>query len=1118
MADGSIKIDTKIDSSSLPRQLNAMETAVKSSTNSMSTAFAKMRDVMQGPVAAFQLLKQGFDAVWGSTVGQAAKIEDMTAAFTPLVGGADNARAMIQALNKEAATTPFELEGIGKVAKQLLPVLGNDIEAVTGTFRMLGDTAGGNIEKLDSITRGYVKVMNTGKVSLEALNMISDAGVPIQTQLAESMGMTVQEMYKLITAGEVSSSELTKAFEKMTSEGGLFYKGMDIASQTLSGRLSTMQDNFKQAGAAIGDVFLPMVKAIVSAVSDVVGGFVSWATENNNLATTLKMIAAVGIGIMLSQVVAAMPGVLGSIQALKVAIMSLNTTALFGPTGIIVALGLVVAALIGVGNAVQQSAIKEITEEFKGLMNASKLTAEQIQQVQEVMANASKGEASFEEAQANIKQMSKDLGISEDKVIAIGIASSRVTDEYKKTIKAVQDYNTKLAESNKYIIGTKEWVEAQKKLATAIKDTGKVVETVSKESLELAISWNEKILSSTITRLEKEKNAAIQLAEDKNQSVEEVARIAKYYDDEILSANLKSIEAQRAADLAEAKEKIADAKTVEKTVANINAFYDDQITTFKEGQTNERVQLEKDYTKKFSDESKNRTNAMRDQLNIQDGLAKNVSDSFTIYLAEVTEDIKKDAADWSDVFDTLGKTIKSVVADELKNLGEFLVTGGGFENYGKIALLALSQILNALGAQLTAMSAVAFGNAEFAKGIVLAAGAAAAFVASGVVGALADVQSASEKIADTATQTAEAVAETYTTLVDILRAGRSSYEDYLGKKQVEEYNNSLKKLTDTQKTQNDTMAAYNHLLDNPVQIFNGHVVTTNIANVTKFKKALQDKIDVTQKDIDAMNETYDIVYKNNKVTATSSEILEKWANDLKIAILAYGKTSKEVAAVTESYQQLLNDALYPTSAALRDANAAINTNSTLWTDAAKATYAFEASLSSIRDKAASFYESFANIGSDIAGTLVSSLTDGLDETSFLDAMKEYITKMVIQAAVYTEALTDKIAKIGKKIASAIAGGLTGNSLSGIKQELADLYAEASGKASAAMDIVNGAFAGNAGVASIASGLGSSLTPSVATTGGSNVTVTVNAVNTTVLDGRAIATSVAENIDSVVAAI
>ena len=1074
MADGSIKIDTKIDSSSLPKQLRSMETAVKKSTSAMGESFAKMRDVMQGPVAVAKMVKDGLVAIGKAVIGPAAEIEDFVAAFTPLTGSVKDAKIMIAALNKEAATTPFELSTIASVGKQLLPVLGNDVKKVTETFRMLGDTAGGNAEKLDSITRGYVKTLNTGKVSLEALNMISDAGVPIQTQLAESMGVTVQQMYKLITAGDVSSAELTKAFEKMTSEGGIFYKGMDIASQTLSGRLSTMQDNFKQAGAAIGDVFLPMIKAIVSAVSDVVGGFASWATENNNLATTLKMIAAVGIGIMLSQVVAAMPGVLGSIQALKVAIVSLNTTALFGPTGIIIALGLVVAALIGVGNAVQQSAIKEITEEFKGLMNASKLTAEQIQQVQEVMANASKGEASFEEAQANIKQMSEDLGISEDKVIAIGIASSRVTDEYKETIKAVQDYNAKLAESNKYIIGTKEWIEEQKKLATAIKTTGKVVETVSKESSALAISWNEKILSSTITRLEKEKNAAIQLAKDKNQSVEEVARIAKYYDDKILSANLKSIEDQRTASLKEAKEKQADAATV----AKINQYYDEQITAFKQGQIDQRAKDDAEYLKEI-----NKT--------------------------------------WTTTFSNIGSTIKTAIGDSLKQIGESLVTGNGFEQFGKIALKALGEVLNAIGAQLLGLSAIEIAHENYAKAARLAAAGAAAFVASGIASAMAETATAAEQLA---VNTREA----YAALIDILRGGKSPFEDFLGSKQASDYLDKVStaatdSATALAKYQDAYARAYKESYDATMLASRG---TANKAEADKkaaeyaviATKSLKDQSAAAIKYADATKDVYDTVYKNNAVTSKSSAILEKWATELQANIIAFGKTSKEVEAVNENYQSLLNDALYPMAAALREANGALRENKSLWTDAAKASYAFDSALSSIREKAASFYESFADIGSDIADTLVSSLTDGLDETSFLDAMKEYITKMVIQAAVYTEALTEKIASIGKKIASAIAGGLTGNSLSGIKQELADLYAEASGKASAAMDIVNSAFAGNAGVASIASGLGDSLTPSLATTGGANITVTVNATNTTVLDGRAIATSVAENIDSVVAAI
>jgi len=266
MADGSIHIDTKLDSSSLKPQLNSM-------TKSFSSAFASMRDIMLGPVLAAKAVGNALKSIGDATIGQAAKIEDMVAAFTPMVGGAENAKKMIAALNKEAATTPFELEGIGSVAKQLLPVLGNDVQKVTKTFRMLGDTAGGNIQKLDTITRGYMKSMLKDKVDMESLNMIAEAGVPIYSELASSMGITTAQMMDMSSKGKITSADLTKAFEKMTGAGGIFANGMDLASQTLSGKLSTLSDNFKQAGASIGNAFLPVTKHIVDALSGIALGF-----------------------------------------------------------------------------------------------------------------------------------------------------------------------------------------------------------------------------------------------------------------------------------------------------------------------------------------------------------------------------------------------------------------------------------------------------------------------------------------------------------------------------------------------------------------------------------------------------------------------------------------------------------------------------------------------------------------------------------------------------------------------------------------------------------------------------------------------------------------------------
>jgi len=198
-----------------------------------------------------------------SFIRQASFIEDAVSGFTPLMGGAEKANQLVDELNKTASTTPFQFANISAAAKQLLPVMNQDIEKTVDTFRMLGDTAGGNAQKLDSITRGYTKAMLKGKVDMESLNMIAEAGVPIYSELASSMGVSVSEMMKMSSAGAISSGDLTAAFQKMTGEGGIFFKGMEIASMTFSGKMSTLKDNIALTSAALGAQLLPILKPLI---------------------------------------------------------------------------------------------------------------------------------------------------------------------------------------------------------------------------------------------------------------------------------------------------------------------------------------------------------------------------------------------------------------------------------------------------------------------------------------------------------------------------------------------------------------------------------------------------------------------------------------------------------------------------------------------------------------------------------------------------------------------------------------------------------------------------------------------------------------------------------------
>lgn len=216
-------------------------------------------------------------------VSEASKIEDARAAFTPLLGGAEQAAKLVDMLNIAAAETPYRFDTISGVAKQLLPVMNGDLTKTVDTFKMLGDTAGGNAEKLTSITRGFTKAMLKGKVDMESLNMIAEAGVPIFTEMATSMGYNKDQMtqfFKKISSGTVSTDELTKAFKKMTSEGGIFFQGMIIASKTTSGVFSTMQDSLAMTAAGIGDALLPVVKDIAMEITKAASSVLLWVQNN----------------------------------------------------------------------------------------------------------------------------------------------------------------------------------------------------------------------------------------------------------------------------------------------------------------------------------------------------------------------------------------------------------------------------------------------------------------------------------------------------------------------------------------------------------------------------------------------------------------------------------------------------------------------------------------------------------------------------------------------------------------------------------------------------------------------------------------------------------------------
>lgn len=201
----------------------------------------------------------------------AADIEMLETQFEVMLGSAEKAAGLMEELKEFSAATPFALEDLAQGTQTLLS-FGVAQEDVLDTMRMLGDTAGGNREKLNGLILAFGKVQTKGKVSMEEINMIAERGVPIIGTLTEQLGVTEQQFFKLVSAGKIGRKEIQQAFRTMTSEGGMFFQGMQKQSLTFAGMLSTMKDNLKLAAAAIGETLLPTAKELIGTITTLVQG------------------------------------------------------------------------------------------------------------------------------------------------------------------------------------------------------------------------------------------------------------------------------------------------------------------------------------------------------------------------------------------------------------------------------------------------------------------------------------------------------------------------------------------------------------------------------------------------------------------------------------------------------------------------------------------------------------------------------------------------------------------------------------------------------------------------------------------------------------------------------
>lgn len=227
-----------------------------------------------------------------SGVDYNATMESYLTNFKVMLGSEEAAATKLSEIRKMAASTPFSLDDLTSGTQTLLQ-FGIAADDTTGVLQRLGDISLGNAEKLQTLTRAYGKMSSAQKVTLENVNMMIDAGFNPLNQICDATGESMSDLYKRISDGKVSFSELEAAVEAATSQGGQFYNGMLEASQTFSGRMSTLKDNVSALTGELTSGLFAALGELVVKLNEVVVSFLDSDEKMAQLKETIGIATAV---------------------------------------------------------------------------------------------------------------------------------------------------------------------------------------------------------------------------------------------------------------------------------------------------------------------------------------------------------------------------------------------------------------------------------------------------------------------------------------------------------------------------------------------------------------------------------------------------------------------------------------------------------------------------------------------------------------------------------------------------------------------------------------------------------------------------------------------------------
>lgn len=250
-----LSVELGMDTSSFEQGVDRAKAKTSALAGELNPRFSGIGKTLTSAFVKSQLLAtsiiglaKNFSSLGEGIVNQGVafnqQMEKYTTGFTNMLGSAEKAQAVLNQIKQDAARTPLNVDSLVQ-ANQLLISAGVSAGEARSTILALGDAVsatGGGSEVLSRMAANLQQIKNVGKAASIDIKQFAMAGIDIYGVLADYTGKSTAEVQGMTITYDL----LTAALQKASEEGGRYYNAMETQSQTLSGRIETLKDNWAQ--------------------------------------------------------------------------------------------------------------------------------------------------------------------------------------------------------------------------------------------------------------------------------------------------------------------------------------------------------------------------------------------------------------------------------------------------------------------------------------------------------------------------------------------------------------------------------------------------------------------------------------------------------------------------------------------------------------------------------------------------------------------------------------------------------------------------------------------------------------------------------------------------------